>query len=55
MDVEFLNVFFKQMPLIFTFLGIFFALYIHVYNLKDYFDKLSNFENKFDIKCNVNK
>jgi NADH-ubiquinone oxidoreductase chain 5 len=35
-DVEFLNIFFKQMPLFFTLLGIFFALYIHIYNMSDY-------------------
>lgn len=36
-DVEFLNIFFKLMPLIFTFFGIFFALYIYVYNISDFF------------------
>ena len=36
-DIEFLNIFFKLMPLIFTFFGIFFALYIYIYNISDFF------------------
>ena len=35
-DIEFINIFFKQMPLIFTLLGIFMALYIYIYNMSDY-------------------
>ena len=36
-DIEFLNIFFKQMPLIFTLGGIFCAFYIYIYNMNYYF------------------
>ena len=44
-DIEFLNIFFKQMPLLFTLGGIFCAFLIYIYNMNSYFiiKKLKSF------------
>ena len=45
-DIEFLNTFFKQLPLILTLSGVFFALYMYIYNMKEFFfiKKLESFK-----------
>ena len=45
-DIEFLNTFFKQIPLILTLSGVFFALYVYIYNMKTFFfiKKLESFK-----------